>query len=124
MTDISAMGPKEAYCKRWHSGWVRPLAAKWLKRWTTDPGVPGSSPTIATSGENTYRLHLILQRGCKVVGPGGRGLNRLLPTPGQKKDLELISTMKEDPTSAPLNVPQIHKNFLYDKHIHFIEKTT
>ena len=22
--------------------------AKWLKRWTTDPGVPGSSPTIAT----------------------------------------------------------------------------
>ena len=24
------------------------LVAKWLKRWTADPGVPGSSPTIAT----------------------------------------------------------------------------
>ena len=24
------------------------MVAKWLKRWTTDSGVPGSSPTIAT----------------------------------------------------------------------------
>ena len=23
------------------------LVARWIKRWTTDPGVPGSSPTIA-----------------------------------------------------------------------------
>ena len=61
------------------------LVAKWLKRWTTDPGVPGSSPTIATGiffhlgvysalPKNVSRCILKFTshscKGCKAVSPG------------------------------------------------------
>ena len=80
--------------------------AKWLKRWTTDPGVRGSSPTIAT-GIFSPRSLLSSAQKCgsgrvslkafppevytasfggdvKPVGPRGTGLNRLFPSPGPR----------------------------------------